>query len=677
MKSFDTVSIQARLLEYLKRYIDPSSESKVWNKILNDSAIQSLLYAIAEDSAESARYFEYLLKEAKWDMMKNPSSAWNQAAYLGYNPHRKISSIGTVVFSHDATLEGAGVDFFESQLEELTAYSGANISIPVGTRLSSGSYEFITSETLTYANGIKYLEVPIIQGVRSYITTITGAEGIEFETVKFVREDIEAALDDVSQQFLTVTVYLGGNINNPQTATILEDIYLASPTELACDIHTAKDYSYISVRFGDGLTGIKLPQGSIVRLDYLQTAGSSGNISESFEINTILSDNLSPLLYCTNFSPTLGGDDNETMESIRENAPSYYLIADRSIVTSEAYVQNIEAIPGIHKASVSEGTYVDEISAIEFPAILFTAITTEGEAAPASTYNSLLTRTNNRRPPLDVIVQEDPDLIALYLGVQATVTGTQDLAGVETGIQTLLEKEYDILEQSFTNSFDGSEDVSTIWGYGADNNVSIARVSETVEGVIDLKPSTFVESTVSSYFEKTFSFSPVFTEMKKFEDGKVYCIKVQIRFYCEACEDSQRTLFLIANEEYPSPGHPEVLPYRMVQYPYIEEITTKSFMENVVLTPGVGYEEIEPADDDYINFTLTVDYTDDLNSGKLIVPLYKKDGTSLYINFNTADEEELDDIVSIKVYAEPMETAFTATEYNEMIYADEVVVEIS
>jgi hypothetical protein len=674
MKSFDSASIKARLLEYLKTYVDESG-AYVWRRVLNDSAIQSVLFAISEDSAESARYFEYLLKEAKWDRMKNESSAWAQAGYLGYNPHRQISSIGTLYLSHDSLLRNAGISLFEEDLTSLTDYTGTNIPIPPGTRFTNGSLEFISTLSKTYETGLKYLEIPVIQGVRKAIRTQVGAQGVSFESIRFLNSNIEAALDSISQQFFTVTVFLGGDLSLARTATRVEDIHLAGPVDLSYDVTTASDYSSITVRFGDGLTGMKLPVDSIVELGFLETTGAIGNVALRNTISEIVTP-LAGALYCTNFDPTLGGSNNETLESIVANAPSYYLIADRSIVTADAYIQNIEAIPYVHKANVTEGVYTSPLTGIEQNAILFTAITTEGLAPPSTIREDLLVRTNTRRPPLDYLVYEEPERILLSLGIQAnTSLSDVDLPATQTALQDLLLDKYDILKQDFENSFDSSEDVALCRQYGEANDISLKNVTELVEATLDLLPSDFTVTTVASRFEHSFVFADLLSQMKKFEDGVTHCLKIQILFTCPGCEANSRTIFLIQNDAY-DPLDPSSLQYSVVQYPYISRITTKDYMQNSVLTPGMGYDEILPSDDNYISISVTMDYLDDLSSGTLTIPIYKKDGTSMYLNFNSSDKDALDEGVSIHVSAEPARASFKASNYKEIIYSNLVTAEV-
>lgn len=674
MKSFDSINIRNRLLANLKDYVDPSG-GKIWNRVLNDSAIQSLLFAMSEDKAETARYFEYNLKEAKWGLMKNPSSAYYGSLHFGYKPHRQISSIGTIVVSHDPVLRGAGSTFFESDLESLSVYTGSNIPVPLGTVISSsGLIPFITTRSVTYTTGLKYLEIPIIQGSRKSILTSTGAQGVSFEKIKFLKSDIEAALDTVSQQFFYTTIYLGGSSASPRSATLIENIYLADEKTLAYDVETARDYSYITLRFGDGISGIKLPTGSTVKLSYLETLGAAGNLSQKYVLNSIDSP-LTRTLYCTNLEPTLGGSGNEDMESIRENAPTSYLTQDKSIVTTEAYIANIELIPGIYKAAVSEGTAVDEISGVEQPAILYTALTTSGAEPPASLHADLLARTNKKRPPLDYLKYESPTLAPLSIGIQASVPlASIDLTSTEEAIKDLLGERYGILNQEFKNAFDTSEDISLVRKFGEDNSIAIQNIEEFIEAVVVLPPSTFTRASNGAFFEKTFRFPDLFSAVKKFSDGVPYCLKVQIFFDCPGCAGSSRTIFLIENPDYA--GAPGQKRYKVVQYPYISEITTKDYMINSVLTQNVGYEEIlpTPGNLNYVDISVTMDYEDELSSGTLTLPLLKRGGSS-YINFNAADKDELDSIVSIRVYASPVKNYFSCSEYKEMIYSDEIAVE--
>ena len=132
MKKFDSTSIETRLLDSLIQKAD-------WKRVIEESAVRSLISTIAEGNAEIARYFEYLLRESRWDMAKNLTSLLALAPYLGYKAARKTSAIGYIYVSHDPTLAEAGSTFFESQLNELSVYAGKDITIPLGTKITDGA----------------------------------------------------------------------------------------------------------------------------------------------------------------------------------------------------------------------------------------------------------------------------------------------------------------------------------------------------------------------------------------------------------------------------------------------------------------------------------------------------------------------------------------------------------
>lgn len=773
MKQFDADSIRSRMLETLKTYIDPSDDSKLWRRILNDSAIQSLLLAIAEDTAESARYFEYLLKEAMWSTRKNRSSAVQQMSLFGYQPHRKISAIGEIYVSHDPLFAGAGQTLFlkideETGAESFVDYNGnvihlstyaslTDVILAKGTKVTTGSITFVTTEARTYAHthplgtvtildaptsagtitlaevpvtftaeetgltpgqaaskiktaisnsntclwavvndpadqsaiiqlelkdvtaevpelvlvddpltptgilsyisvseGTQYMTIPVIQGVQRTVVSDKPAVGTPLEVIKIPVSNIEAALDDNSSWFFQVSVSIGGA--DPIAVEVIEDILLAEPTQLACHVRTADDFSYITLTFGDGLTGRLLPAGSVVYVTYLETLGVDGNILED---NAITSFVLPNGLYCTNFTPLQGGKDNETLESIRELGPQYYLLGDRSIITEDAYVANIEAVPGVMKAAVSSRETTE--GGVVQKAIYFTGFGTDGrKLVKDDIEDKFSAATVERRSPLDYIVYEDPNPLLMNIGVTASTTSMEvDPTTVESEVANALVTAYNLEVSEFGNSFDSSAWSKLVLSSGSAYNLE--NVEILPEAVIELLPSEFLVSTNPTKYYHAFEFDTAFEEMKDLTMNP-YCLKVQILFLCEGCTDNSRTLLVRADED----GDPVVK-----QYYYVDKVTTSSYVSN-----SLG-SEILASDEDFIEFDLTFEYDTfpRLYPGHLSIPLKKKNGND-YLNFTLGSTDTLDSAVSIKVMALPLTSYGSAIEYKDIFYTDENSVQV-
>lgn len=669
MKSFASADIKARRIASLEN-------NPYWGKVLGDSAIDAFLTALSEDAAELARYGEQLLRQSRWRLSKSIKSLQTQAAYLGYKPHRKISAIGEICFSHDPTLQEAGVTFFESQLETLSPYEGTQRTIPAGTRMSTGGgVEVITSSEATYAPGDKYKIIPVIQGIQKSITTNSPAQGVQFETLKIFNPSVEAAADSVSASFLQVWVYLGGDLNStPIRFNNFDDIHLADFEDYAYDVTTSDDYQEIVIRFGDGINGRILPKGSIVNVRYLETLGSSGNIEQKYTIiNLLTTISTGQTFYVTNFLPVYGGSEEADIEDIRGEAPNNYLI-DGSIIVEDAYKAAIEAISFIHSAVVYSGVYVDPITSVIKDAIFYSAISKLGDTPDANqTETALLERTVGKKSPLDILVFQPPEYLRMHLNISAKTTSQDvDIARTQSDLTDSLYEKYNIFNTEFKQAFDYSELISYVR-----ENTAIKNVSAFIEAGVDLLPSEFLPSQVVTHYYHDFVFDSSFKSLKLFENGVLHLIKIQVLFTCLACEDKSRTLFLTKNPDY-DPLNPASSIYVLRQYPYIPEITSYEYMSQYVLNSLTAPFEITALVDglpnpDFIPFEVSFDYSNNINNlgaGYLAIPLLMPSGLEPYINFATADKVTLDETVKIQVLAEPLYRDITPDKSNNIIQID-------
>jgi hypothetical protein len=123
-----------------------------------------------------------------------------------------------------------------------------------------------------------------------------------------------------------------------------------------CIVRTGND-GKIEILFGDGIIS-EIPRG-VVEIRYLSTLGSSGNIfnSQDVEVNfngpeaitynpsSISNENVS---YYLNISP-LGGDDIESIESIKNNAPRIFASLDR-FVNDDDYIAGLKTLGNVKYA---------------------------------------------------------------------------------------------------------------------------------------------------------------------------------------------------------------------------------------------------------------------------------------------------------------------------------------
>ncbi len=637
MKSFTADAIQARLINTLKKKTG-------WTQLLADSAITSDMYAHAESNAEIARYLEYLIRENKWGYARNISSLLTQAPALGYKPHRKIAASGLIYLSHDPQLQYAGITniFSVEDLNTyLTNYSGSLITIPKGTVVSAGSIQFITTQDASYPTNTKYISIPVVQATQKSVIK-TSMLGNSFETIRIVSSYIEAGTNATTSQFFSV---LNTTTNGTTTiCTQVDDIYLADYNVYAYDVTTARDYSYVDIRFGNGIAGAIIPAGSSTTISYLETLGSAGDVASNFVVNTIKSS-LNGTFYCTNFAGILGGKDEADIETIRAEGPANYLL-DGGITTINSYKATVNSISSIITSNVYYGKSYDN-SGNAIDTIYYTAINKLGEA-PEATFmeEEMDSMLAGKIHPEDYYIYQLPEFVHIKIGIKGISSSTNaDLASLDESINIGINNKYGTLTQTFQNSFDNSKLISYLI-----SNFSVNKITSRIEAVTDLKPSEFIiDDTYQNYYTKSFVFNRSFNRLRTFTDGVLHCLKIQLFMNCPSCIANSRTLLVIQDDTV-AEG------YRVAQFHYISDITDYDFVTKALAGSPV---EIKSTDADYIPIWVTVNLNSfnpadptALGTGVIRCPLFMPNGTDNFINFN-ASSEALDSQVFIQVIGEP------------------------
>jgi|LSQA01.1.fsa_nt_gi hypothetical protein len=376
MKRFDDEAIFQRMLDRLRIKLD-------WSIIADKSEVNILLKEIASGLAEQARYNEYLFNEKKWHSAQNLTSLTHMGNLIGRKAARPKSAIGFVVVTATDPegvdrLQNLGKYFFtldtpsnyDNIIKDTTLpllYQKAltpwiwkdNYTIPKDTRIvSTNGVEFLVtktciSKTLTepwknislslsktqnfYKLGgwdnIKYVKVPIIQGKIKKIN-FGIASGAKFETFKIQDPNVENASNAISQEYFKVKLTLeNGDV---EEWLKVPNILLCEAQDKVYEVYTSQDGDSTMIRFGDGLTGSLIPKQSLVEVQYLQSMGASGNITDKYQLTKIIFPEGTPMmdprtkvisnfLTTTNITPVTGGRNKETEQDYREEAPLSYL----------------------------------------------------------------------------------------------------------------------------------------------------------------------------------------------------------------------------------------------------------------------------------------------------------------------------------------------------------------
>lgn len=629
MKRFEYDAIKARLVQRMKM----NSE---YATILDDGAFTNLMDVFCEGLSETDRYIEYALLEKKWNTARNISSLTSMGELIGRKRNRPKSAMGYIVVSHtDANgnnrLANYGRYFFdldeESDFDDIAQNTNANYIkksalvpwtsneiyvIPKGTIFTANNNtQFISTETVRIKSltekfshikdnaarlnefkeaggwdGIKYLKVPVIQGIprTANIGTTTGAR---FETLSYNASNIENASNSISRNYFYINVIKSGTT---ERWAEIQNIRLAEPYDKVYEVKLNSDGSGITIKFGDGISGAIPPTGSIIELHYLETLGKAGNISSKFQIqsialpnNEIMVDprtgNASEFLSCINTTSIMGGKDLENEDEYKVNAPTSYLTSYTTAVKSAYEKQILENSPlSLSKikckpnssfvATQIDNTMDDNIDdevanelSIISNSLEVTAIKANGdpiEQEESETFmNYVIRALNDYKGPNDSLVYREPNLIKVAPSIKInTYDITVPEAEIISDIANTVNAEYSIFNQDFNEPLYSSKIVHNASLYSFTESVDLlleamANVKITTKDikVMPLRTSTADVPLVAIPFQ----FDTIYAQNKYksgFKNYKVeapYLLKINVKFKNIQNDEKSRTFFLYDN----------------------------------------------------------------------------------------------------------------------------------
>lgn len=304
----------------LKNFLKQQTEFNDYD--FEGSGLNVLLDVLAYNTHYNALNAHYSLNESFLDSAQIRGNVVTRAKLLGYTPRSVLSPRATVNIV--VTKPNSGTI---PTVLELTKGTKLN------TVVSGEEFQFVVLNT----------QQATLSGSTWTFNNVTLVEGTSRELKYRVDNDIENQKFQLSDYDAdTSTLRVRVQANEESTAF---DVYTKFETLKGVD-STSKVYylqenpsGYYEVYFGDGVTGFKPTNNNIVTIDYVTTKGIESNGANLFtmvdDIGTF--DNIAVSLVAA----AAGGAEEETMESIRFNAPLTFISQNRA-VTADDYAAIIK-----------------------------------------------------------------------------------------------------------------------------------------------------------------------------------------------------------------------------------------------------------------------------------------------------------------------------------------------
>jgi len=280
--------------------------------------------------------------------------------YLGFNANMLAnemfldsSQLRSSVVSHAKTL-GYSTRSARAAKAILNVFlNTSNISATVAagtvftTSVGDTSYQFVTIQDVVSTNVgsiIPFNNLSVYEG--SFVSTRYTADTQNVEQ-RFLIND-----DRADTTTLTVTVQNSSIDSITSTYTLATDISTLTSTSNVYFLQEVESGKF-EIYFGDGILGNAVEDGNIIILNYVVTnkgvANGAVTFTNSAAIDTVNSVNISTV------SPSAGGSEPETIQSIKYNAPLDYASQGRC-VTAEDYKTYVKQLfPNTQTASVWGG----------------------------------------------------------------------------------------------------------------------------------------------------------------------------------------------------------------------------------------------------------------------------------------------------------------------------------
>jgi len=313
----------ANIKSNLKTYLQNTSEFSDYD--FEASGLSNILDVLAYNTHINGLTTNFALNESFLGTAQLRSSVVSLATGIGYVPDTMTSSKATV-----------GVTM------NLTGVTGrpATIDLPINTRFTSSvddiTFTFQTREVHTAADdgtGLYQFKtadgstaIPIFEGTLKTKT---------FNVGEFNEADVYMIPDKTLDADTAIVRVIDGS-----TSDIYTNITAATTISANSTIYILKEApnGFYQLSFGgNGILGLAPAAGNSITVEYLSTKGADANTAKGFIVtDTVTVLGSARTLTATTTAAAIGGDDKETIASIRTNAPFQYASQNR-MVTPEDY----------------------------------------------------------------------------------------------------------------------------------------------------------------------------------------------------------------------------------------------------------------------------------------------------------------------------------------------------
>lgn len=373
----------------LKTYLQGQDRFKDYN--FEGSNLSVLLDILAFNTYQNAFYLNMIGNEMFLDSATLRDSIVSHAKELNYIPRSYTSAAATVRVNVAVTNSAVYTVTVPQGYKFTTATASKNFtfSTPAPTVITRNSNNQFIKDIIVY-EGFLLSEKYVVN------TSI--------ENQRFVLTNPRVDTDSIE-----VFVSPDANTSTNTEYTFTSSIFGLNANSTVYFLQAAESEKY-EVKFGDGIISKKPTNGNLVRVDYRISSGSDANGLNSFTPQgTIDSYNVT----ASTVTAASGGANNESLQSIKDNATRFFQTQDR-LVTKEDYKALIIAnFPEVKALNVYGGEDIPLIP--QYGRVAISCATQSGDILTQTSKDRIMDFVQTRSPLSINPMIVDPEFLDLSI----------------------------------------------------------------------------------------------------------------------------------------------------------------------------------------------------------------------------------------------------------------------
>jgi len=441
------------------------------------SGMNVLLDVLAYNTHYIGYNANMLANEMYLDSADQRASVVSLAKQVGYTPRSAVASQATIdVLVNNAT--------------------GASITMSRGTKFTTTvdgtNYSFVNNAavSITPSDGVyKFSNLVVYEG--TYLNYKYTANTSDTDQ-RFIIPN-----DNVDTTTLTVKVQESSSDSTTNTYTLATGITGIESTSKVYFLQEVENGRF-EVYFGDGVLGQAIADGNIVILDYIVCNRDEPNGATTFTLSGTVGGFSNVTI--TTINNANGGDDPETIKSIKYNAPRDYTSQDRAVTADDYKV----LVKSLYANAQSVQVYGGEDAATPDYGKVYVSIKAKsGSNLTEVTKNSIVASLKSYAVASVTPVIIDPETTYITLIItfkyDSSLT-TKDVSTLQTNVSDAITSYNTSTLEDFTGMFRYSAVTKTI--DGADTSI--------LSNITTIKLYKYITPTLNSALKYTLSFNNAF-----------------------------------------------------------------------------------------------------------------------------------------------------------------------